>query len=217
MAAILNDRLLLFTPGTGSTALEVYLKVHAHIFIPNFTFVPDDRLQRHIALADVETLLNRKFDVCISSTRNPVNYYFSEWYRMRTKWAKELDKPDSWIHQSRTKEFTLKAMEMNFEDWIIDHFSDLSIDKQLHVGPHYKGSTKFLRCENLCEDFRSALSEIYNKPLELFPILRIVNSSNIPPSLYHSECSAAALEAIIPRFLDYNTACGYSNTVSDYL
>ena len=92
----------------------------------------------------------------VTATRDPWDFYLAEWTRLRTRWALELDQPDSWVHRvDGVRESIRAATNLDFVDWIQHEFAadraSGESSRRLNRG-HVEEATIVLRMEHLDDD-----------------------------------------------------------------
>ena len=92
----------------------------------------------------------------VTATRDPWDFYLAEWTRLRTRWALELDQPDSWVHRvAGVRDSIRAATTLDFDDWILHEFAaDMETgdsERRLNRG-HVDEATVVVRMEHLDHD-----------------------------------------------------------------
>lgn len=227
MAIHLKNSKLLFTlaPGTGSTALESYL-FSAVKDIDTVSQIPDSDVyddngqtkldKKHCTFHELKAhnLINSD-DVSkvVTGVRNPFEFWYSEWYRTRTRWVKEIEKPNSWIFTSPNKLRTIvECCTMEFSDWIIHRFGqDAKDGKKIDInGGHINEASLFLRTEHLEADLKAILKSHYGDRASSLPDMARVNvTKKRDETAYWQHYSAEARHIIQSVMSDYMSKFSY--------
>jgi hypothetical protein len=205
MAIILTkDTISLFisyAPGTGSTALEQHLRTNEFELLgmgfqvehfPPEEFGINSIISRHICYADFSELFGGRCDFVATCTRNPFNYYYSEYRRIQQKWVLLLNDKNSWIYHERSNSTRLLAIaaknSVNFNSWLYDIFIDVRKDNKeyLYINEdHINMTTNFIRSENMNDSFNSLIYDVFD--VQILPC--IGNFPNVNVTVRDQVCS----------------------------
>ena len=159
------DLIVTAAPGTGSTSLRAWA-----LSLPGARSVPergsttgsgtDDLDPKHATVADLRRAgIDPGPHLTVTSTRNPFDYHHAEWFRLRHRFAEELDDPSSWVHRvPGMVRRTQAARRLSFDDWL---HQELQADQRAgvtrHLNPgHVAEADRVVRMEHLEDDLRRA-------------------------------------------------------------
>lgn len=163
-------RYIYFGPwGTGSTSVITALCTRAAGVLLPEADVRDDRgallcPSKHTKpeeLRRANLLPPTVLDACFkfSCVRNPFDFYYSEWLRSRTKWARLSDQ--DWT-QGRKGDSIAAASRLSFPDWVAWELSgayEASRQNRL-FWPWSEGVDHLMRFENLSADFAAVMERL---------------------------------------------------------
>lgn len=192
----LKEKNILFTmsPGTGSSALEKFLKEQAGQY-DEMVILPDEKgvKSSYSILADTKhcTYENLKAagvidddDITIvTGIRNPWDYWYSEWYRTRTRWIYEIRDINSWVVQDAdARRMLIECCTMDFSDWIEFRFAAAAKNgTQIQINAaHTIEADHFLRMESLEQDLHGYLRTVYGDAVGEFPQIAQYNTTKKP-------------------------------------
>lgn len=166
MARWIPDRQLVVTaaPGTGSTSLIATLdRMEGTAVVPSEDRVVDGVTvvdQKHATVA--ELVAAELFDPppgsrIVTTTRNPFDFWPSEWERTRRRWVRELRDPGSWVHrQPGMIDRIVDAVEMEFPAWVLHALdTDITARRCRHLNDGHVGEADIVvRMEHLDHDLQ---------------------------------------------------------------
>lgn len=222
MAFILNkDKISLFVsyaPGTGSTSLEQHIRTNEHIInrigfyvehYPFEAFGVNSIYSRHITYSQFLSQNGKECNFIATATRNPYNYYFSEYRRILTRWCKLLEDKNTWIYRDESKDtlhLTKAALvATDFNDW----FKNILIQSQdkgyMAINEnHMNMATHFIRSEIMGLSFDQIINDLYGVSL-------IDHIGNFP------KCNVEPSNNAILAGIDASTFNISQNLFGDYL
>lgn len=170
MAVVCTELDLLVTaaPGAGSTSLLGWaLRLPGAVAVPaSGTACPPDLDPKHATITRLRSagmLPPRASAVVLTSTRNPFDYWHAEWFRTRTRWAKDAQDPGSWVHDTPGMTGRIeRALRLAFGDWLeIELGRRADRGDQWHLNPgHIAEADVVLRMECLQQDLQTLLPRI---------------------------------------------------------
>lgn len=180
MAIIVNDLDAIFTmaPGTGSSALSEFLltNVSGARQVPDSDIEVDGKVickMKHSTVSELvaaELISQDRVARCrvVTGVRNPFDYIYAEWFRMRTRWVKLLKNNKSWVHKNPGKiSDIIDSLTLDFNEFVKHKYGEMSGNRQLSVNQSFVSEANdFVRTENLSEDISRVLSEMLNEPCD---------------------------------------------------
>lgn len=184
MAAIMessrNSLFISFAPGTGSSALEMFLRTKAHDF-KNFgisiKFFPEEEfgvgatISRHCTYREFNKQTGIEYNNVATGVRDAFSYYYAEYNRIKKKWSLLLTDKHSWIYNEESKS-TLELVQLaketdNFDQWFYKLMVDSKQSNHYMTinGNHLDMTNIFLRCEHLSEDFVAMTNRVFDLDL----------------------------------------------------
>ena len=150
-------------PGTGSTSLlAAFAALPGVRAVPASDILDPDGRQvldaKHATVADLiaaDLLPNDHHLRILTTTRNPFTYWPAEWNRSRTRWAAELNDPDSWVRrQPGALERIVNTVEQDFGPWLRSALEpELTTGGARRVNPgHVDEADLILRIEHIDDD-----------------------------------------------------------------
>ena len=168
------NAIYLAAPGTGSTSVErmcldflkgTYIEAPAQHFIFGTRHALKNELIHGFEKGFIPPIdgLDIHNTVFFTTVRNPYAYYYSDWYRNRTKWIKELLDKDSWVYAQPNKiQQIVKSVILDFPEWLEDALGDkMKNGVQYHLNePYVEASEYFIRTEHIFTDFKAMLDDL---------------------------------------------------------
>jgi hypothetical protein len=153
-------------PGTGSTSLLAWALAlpGARPLLDADVRRPDGSVAVDAKHATVDQLVAAgRWDPqprrIITSTRNPFDHWHAEWFRTRTRWARDAADPGSWVHRVEGMSTRIElAGRLGFADWVeaeIGARADAGERWHLNRG-HVAEADVVLRMEHLDADLAAA-------------------------------------------------------------
>ena len=149
-------------PGTGSTSLLAACDRSAlAVDLVDALGLGDADLDpKHATVADLARTCAFTWEgEIVTTTRNPFDFYLAEWTRTRTRWAREVDDPTSWVHRVAGMRRAIDdAVENDFVDWL-----ELVLGADVEAGTrrrvnrgHVDEATIIVRMEHFDQDLERA-------------------------------------------------------------
>jgi hypothetical protein len=181
MAAILKrsqDSLFIsFGPGTGSTALEMFLRSQNHnflnfdletLFFPEEEYASGGSIDRHCSYMEFNRRTGIRYLNVATGVRDPLQVYYSEYVRIKKRWVLLLDDKNSWLYGERSKStynLVYLAKETDcFDQWF--HHLMTERKKTNHYllinADHLENANFYLRCEFMSADFNAVIKSVFD-------------------------------------------------------
>lgn len=157
------DAVVTAAPGTGSTSLEMACRTAegSTDLARSLALDPGEVDPKHVTWQQLRTTRDlSEVEHVVTTTRDPFDFHYADWYRTRTRWASETNDPSSWVHRvAGAIESIERACRLSFPQWIDDELATaVEVGQQRRVNrAHVDEASLILRMEQMRHDLAIGL------------------------------------------------------------
>ena len=194
------DTVVTAAPGTGSTSLERACRTAggAVDLAPAIAAV-DQRIEaKHLTWSRTMQLCGLEdVEHVVTTTRDPFDFHYAEWYRTRTRWAPERDDPRSWVHDVPGVMASIeRACTSSFAEWVVSELGscvESGEQRRLNRG-HVDEASLVLRMERMDDDLARWLPDLAER-LGSIPFVNRTDRVRDLPEVYDDRSVALVMAA----------------------